>query len=107
MTPIRLSRNLRSILNGAMSRVPAMKERRVELKGRIRELNEKLMRFELHDVRQPPSPVRVCEFDTELWDDVYEMLGVEETVDVLGIETTPTSIVRVSDLIRHGAADST
>lgn len=105
--PVRLSRTARSILNGAMSRVPAMKERRVELRGRIRELNERLMRFELHDVKHPPAPIRVCEFNTDLWDDVYEMLGVEETVDVFGIETSPTSIVRVIDLIRPDAADAT
>ena len=106
MEPIRLSRNARSILNGAMSRVPAMKERRVELTGRIRELNERLMRFELHDVKHPPSTVRVCEFDADLWDAVYEMLGVEETVNVLGIETSMTSIVRVIGLIRPDTAGS-
>jgi hypothetical protein len=98
--PVRISRSARSILNGAMSRVPAMKERRVELTGRIRELNERLMRFELHDVKHTPSTVRVCEFDADLWDAVYEMLGVEETMDVFGIETSPASIVRVIDLIR-------
>jgi hypothetical protein len=63
-------------------------------------LNEKLMRFELHDVNQPPLPVRACEFEAEVWDDVYEMLGVEDTVDVLGLETSSTSIVRVLDLKR-------
>jgi hypothetical protein len=105
--PIRLSRSARSILNGALSRVPAMRERRVELTGRIRELNERLMRFELHEVA-PTSPiVRVCEFEPDLWDDVYEMLGVEETVEVLGIETSPTSIVRVIDLLRPDPADRT
>lgn len=98
--PIRLPRSARSILNGAMSRVPALRERRVNLTGRIRELNERLMRFELHDVERRPSSVRVCEFDVDFWDDVYEMLGVEETVEVLGVETSPTSIVHVIDLIR-------
>lgn len=107
LEPIRLSRSVRSILNGAMSRVPAMKERRVELTGRIRELNERLMRFEIHDVKHPPSPVRFCEFDADLWDAVYEMLGVEETVNVLGIETSPTSPVRVLGLIRPDTADLT
>ncbi len=102
--PIRLSRSARSILNGALSRVPALKERRVELVGRIRELNERLMRFELHDVNHPASPVRVCEFEPDLWDDVYEMLGIEETVDVFGIETSSTSIIRVMDLIRPNLA---
>lgn len=103
--PIRLSRSARSILNGALSRVPAPKERRVELTGRIRELNERLMRFELHEVEHPASPIRVCEFEPDLWDDVYEMLGVEETVEVFGIETTPTSLIRVIDLIRPDLAD--
>ena len=77
-----------------------MTERRVELKGRIREINEKLVRFELHDVNSPPLPVRICEFDAEIWDDVYEMLGAEDTVDVLGLETSAASIVRVLDLKR-------
>jgi len=77
-----------------------MTEKRVDLKGRIREINEKLMRFELYDVNQPPSPFRVCEFDAEIWDDVYEMLGVEESVDVLGLETSPSSIVRILNLKR-------
>jgi len=77
-----------------------MTEKRVDLKGRIREINEKLMRFELYDVNQPPSPFRVCEFDAEIWDDVYEMLGVEDTVDVLGLETSPSSIVRILNLKR-------
>ncbi len=104
--PIRLSRSARSILNGALSRVPPMKERRVELTGRIRELNERLMRFELHDMMQPSSIVRVCEFEPDLWDDVYEMLGVEDAVDVFGIETSPTSIVRVIDMIRPDSADA-
>lgn len=103
--PVRLSRTARSIVNGALSRIPAMKEQRVELKGRIRELNEKLMRFELHGVKQPPSPVRVCQFEPELWDDVYELLGVEESVDVLGMQTSPTSIVRVLDLLRPEPVD--
>lgn len=98
--PMRLTRRSRSVVNGAISRLPAMSERRVELKGRIRELNEKLMRFELHDVNLPPSAVRVCEFEAEIWDDVYEMLGVEETVDVFGLETSSTSIVHVLDLKR-------
>jgi len=98
--PVRLTRRSRGVVNGAISRLPAMTERRVELKGRIREINEKLMRFELHDVNQPPSPVRVCEFDAEIWDDVYEMLGVEESVDVLGLETSPSSIVRILNLKR-------
>jgi len=90
-----------------MSRVPALKEWRVKLTGRIRELNERLMRFELHDVVHRPTTVRVCEFDVDFWDDVYEMLGVEETVDVLGVETSPTSIVHVIDLIRPYIADAT
>lgn len=98
LEPVRLSRKLRVVLNAAISRLPARLERRVELKGRIREVNEKLMRFELHDANEPPSFVRVCEFEAELWDDVYEMLGVEQTVDVLGLETGPNSIVRVIDL---------
>lgn len=98
--PVRLTRRSRGIVNGAISRLPAMTERRVELNGRIRELNEKLMRFELHDVSQPPMPLRVCEFEAEMWDDVYEILGVEETVDVLGLETSPSSIVRVLNLER-------
>jgi hypothetical protein len=98
--PIRLPRSARSILNGALSRVPATKERRVELTGRIREVNEKLMRFELHVATLPTGSVRVCEFEADLWDDVYEMLGDEEAVDVIGIETSPTSIIRVFDLIR-------
>jgi len=98
--PVRLTRRSRGIVNGAISRLPAMTERRVELKGRIREINERLMRFELHDVNQPPLPVRVCEFEAEIWDDVYEMLGVDEAVDVLGLETSPLSIVRVLDLKR-------
>jgi len=105
--PIYLPRSARSILNGAMSRVPALKEWRVKLTGRIRELNERLMRFELHDVVHRPTTVRVCEFDVDFWDDVYEMLGVEETVDVLGVETSPTSIVHVIDLIRPYIADAT
>ena len=63
--PIRLSRTARSIVNGAMSRIPAMKERRVELTGRIREVNEKLMRFELHEVKHGSSEVRVCQFEAE------------------------------------------
>lgn len=98
--PIRLSRSVRGILNGALSRVPDMKVRRVELTGRIRELNERLMRFELHDVTTPASTFRLCVFEPDLWDDVYEMLGVEETVDVFGIEAGPASIIRVIDLIR-------
>ena len=65
------------------------------------------MRFELHDVKHPASPVRVCEFEPDLWDDVYEMLGVEETVYVFGIETTPTSLIRVIDLIRPDSANQT
>jgi hypothetical protein len=105
--PVRLSRGTRSILNGAMSRIPVTKERRVELSGRIRELNERLLRFELHDVKHPPAAFRVCEFEAEFWDDVYEMLGVEETVKVFGIETGPTSVVRVIDLIRPDAAQPT
>ncbi len=105
--PIRLSRGVRNILNGALSRVPDMKKRRVELTGRIRELNERLMRFELHDVTTPAATVRVCEFEPDLWDGVYEMLGVEETVDVFGTETGPTSIIRVIDLIRPDIADPT
>lgn len=103
--PIRLSRSTRNILNGALSRVPAMKERRIALTGRIRELNERLMRFELH-LETPSAPVvRVCEFEPDLWDDVYDMLGVEDTVAVFGIETSPTSIVRVIDFIRPDAID--
>lgn len=105
--PIRLSRSARSILNGALSRVPAMRERRVELTGRIRELNERLMRFELHDETHPTPIIRVCEFEPDLWDDVYEMLGIEETVDVFGIETSPTSIVRVIDMLRPDTSDPT
>jgi hypothetical protein len=107
LEPIRLSRSARNILNGALSRVPAVMERRVELTGRIRELNERLMRFELHSVAHPTSIVRVCEFEPDLWDDVYEMLGVEETVTVFGIETSPTSIVRAIDLIRPDSANPT
>ena len=98
--PVRLTRRSRGVVNGAISRLPAMIERRVDLQGRIREINEKLMRFELHDVNQPPSPFRVCEFEAEIWDDVYEMLGVEETVEVLGLETSTSSIVRVLNLKR-------
>ena len=105
--PIRLSRSVRSILNGAMSRIPAMKERRVELSGRIREVNERMMRFELHDVKYPPSPFRVCEFEADLWDDVYEMLGVEGTVDIIGIEISPTSNVYVFKQIRPEPTDPT
>lgn len=97
---VRLSQTARIIVNGALSRIPALQERRVELKGRIRELNEKLMRFELHAVNSAPALVRICEFEPELWDDIYERLGVEESVDVLGIETSSASIVRVLDLIR-------
>jgi hypothetical protein len=103
--PIRISHSARSILNGALSRVPAMRERRVELTGRIRELNERLMRFELHAMSHQASMVRVCEFDPNLWDDVYEMLGVEVAVNVLGIEKSPTSNIRVIDLIRPDTAD--
>ncbi len=103
--PIKLTRSDRSILNGALSRIPAMKEHRVELKGRIREVNEHLMRFELHDETTPNVLVRVCIFEPDLWDDVYEMLGVEDTVDIFGIETGPTSTVRVIDLIRPDVAE--
>ncbi|SIO25924.1 hypothetical protein SAMN05444166_3298 [Singulisphaera sp. GP187] len=102
--PIKLTRSYRSILNGALSRIPAMKERRVELKGRIREVNERLMRFELHDV-STPNLFRICVFEPELWDDVYEMLGVEDEVDIFGIETSLTSTVRVIDLIRPDVVD--
>jgi hypothetical protein len=102
--PVRLPRRARTILNGAMSRVPALMERRVELKGRIRELNEKLMRFELHD-EEHSSPVRICKFDADFWDEVYEILGVEETVIVRGVETSPTSNVHLIDLIRPDPAD--
>ncbi len=105
--PVRLSRNVRSILNGAMSRIPATKQRRVELSGRIREVDERMMRFELHDEKLTPATIRVCEFDPDLWDDVYEMFGVEETVDVIGIETNPSSNVRVLSLIRPEIADPT
>jgi len=105
--PIRLSPNDRTILKGALSRVPALKERRVELWGRIRELNERLMRLELHDMEDPASPVRICEFEPDLWDDVYEMLGVEETVKVFGIETTQISLIRVIDLVRPDPAEQT
>lgn len=104
--PFRLIRTSRSIVNGALARIPNNQEQRVELKGRIRELNERLMRFELHNIDNPPKPFRVCEFDNNLWDDVYEMLGVEETVDVLGVETSSTSIVRVLDLIRPATRTS-
>jgi len=76
-------------------------ERRVELTGRIRELNEKMMRFELHDIVQSTSSTRICEFDSELWDDVYEMLGAQMTVNVFGTETDGNSIVHVLDLIRN------
>lgn len=104
--PIRLSRNARSIVNGAMSRIPAAKERRVTLRGRIRELNERLMRFELHfEINSHPSH-RNCEFDPELWDEVYEMLGVEIAVEVRGTETGPTSLVRVFDLVRLDTEDT-
>ncbi|MEO6808436.1 MAG: hypothetical protein ABI353_04930 [Isosphaeraceae bacterium] len=103
--PIRLSRNVRSILNGALSRIPDLKEQRVELRGRIRELNEKLMRFELHEEKIPVPTVHVCVFEPDLWDDVYEMLGVGETVDVFGIESGSTSLVRVIDLIRPDTDD--
>lgn len=104
--PVRLSRNARSIVNGAMSRIPSAKEHRITLQGRIRELNERLMRIELHFEINSLATHRVCEFDPALWDDVYEMLGVEMTVDVLGIETSPASIVRVLDLIRPNLADA-
>jgi hypothetical protein len=100
--PVRLSRASRSIVNGAASRLPDMKEQKVSLTGRIREVNEKLLRFELHDLTNPPSPTRVCQFEPELWDEVYELLGVEESVEVLGIETSSTSHVRVLNLIRSG-----
>jgi hypothetical protein len=104
--PIRLSRSARSILNGALSRVPAMRERVVKLTGRIRELNERLMRFELHDMTHPAPTFRVCDFESDLWDDVYEMLGVDESVDVLGIETNPTSSIRVIEMIRPDTVDA-
>ena len=97
--PIKLTRSYRSILNGALSRIPTTKEHRVKLTGRIREVNERLMRFELHDVSATNS-FRLCVFEPDLWDDVYEMLGVEDAVDVFGIETSPTSTVRVIDMIR-------
>ena len=98
--PIRLSSSARSILNGALSRFPAMKECRIEVIGRVRELNERLMRFELHTDTHPASTVRVCEFEPDLWDDVYELLGAAKTVTVLGIETSPSSLLRVIKLIR-------
>lgn len=103
--PIKLTRSYRSILNGAMSRIPAMKEMRVELTGRIREVNERLMRFELY-IGSIPNSFRVCVFEPDLWDDVYEMLGVEDTIDIFGIQTSPTSTVRVIDLIRPDVAVS-
>ena len=104
LQPVKLTRSYRSILNGALSRIPAMKESRVELTGRIREVNERLLRFELH-LASAPNSFRVCVFEPDLWDDVYEMLGVEEMVDVFGIETSPSSVVRVLDLIRPDGAD--
>ena len=103
--PIRLSRSVRSILNGALSRIPAMRERRVELTGRIRELNERLMRFELHSVATPAPIIRVCIFEQDLWDEVYESLGTGNPVDVLGIERDPASTIRVINLIRPDTVD--
>ena len=102
--PIILSHIYRNILNGALSRIPAMRERRVELKGRIREVNERLMKFELH-IASVPNTVRICEFEPNLWDDVHEMLGDEEAVNIFGVETSPTSAIRVIDLIRPAIAD--
>jgi hypothetical protein len=100
LQPVVLSRRARSILAGALSRVPGPKERRVEVNGRIRELNEKLMRFELH------SPaIRVCEFEPFLWDDVHELLGADEVVFVVGVETGPSSNIRVINLVRSANSE--
>lgn len=98
--PIRLSRAARSIVNGALSRIPAAVQVHRVLRGRIRELDKERMRFELHVVGNLPSLVYVCKFEPDLWDDVYEMLGVEESVEIQGTETSSSRIVRVIALIR-------
>jgi hypothetical protein len=98
--PIRLSQNARNILNGALSRLPLPEERVISIPGLVRELNERLMRFELHPNDGHASQFRICEFEPDLWDRVYEALGSPEMVEVIGVEAGPASPVRVIDLIK-------
>jgi len=71
----------------------------VRLKGRVRELDADYMRFGLRDI-DGGGPNRECTFDLELWDDVHDLLGEDALVEVIGVETSPNSPIKVAFLGR-------
>jgi hypothetical protein len=79
----------------SLRRASTRPERSVRLVGRVRELDADFLRFELRDIEGEVTR-RQCFFDEELWDDVRNLLGEEVRVEVLGVETSPTSPVRVA-----------
>ncbi|HEV3255255.1 MAG TPA: OB-fold nucleic acid binding domain-containing protein [Gemmataceae bacterium] len=93
--PFRLDRDARAVVNATLRRFPTPTERSVRLVGRVRELDADSLRFELRDI-EGEMTMRQCFFDEELWDDVRDLLGEEDRVEVLGVETSPTSSVRVA-----------
>jgi hypothetical protein len=97
-TPILLTRSSRGVVNGALSRLPRVQESRVTLEGSVRELDADKMSFILRDQDKEGDKGRECRFDFELWDNIYELLGVDVRVVVLGIQTSPTSPIHVIDL---------
>ena len=97
-TPIRLTRDSRSVVNSAIARLPIVRETVVRLEGSVRELNADTMSFILRDLKDGADKGRECRFDADLWDDVYDLLGVEARVAVAGTQFSPTSVVQVAEL---------
>lgn len=96
--PVRLTRASRSVVNSAIARLPIVRQTIVRLEGSVRELNADTMSFLLRDLDNEADRGRECRFEADLWDNVYDLLGLDARVAVAGTQTSPTSIVQVADL---------
>lgn len=95
--PFRVTKQHRLFVNAAASRLPVVRESHVILRGHVRELDADRLQFRLRDLADDTSAGRVCQFEADLWDDVYDLLGVNARVEVSGRETSPISVVNITD----------
>ncbi len=93
-----LHRDLEPLVNGAIATLPAVRETTVQLIGSVRELDADKLHFLLRNLENEADPGRVCHFEPDLWDDVYDLLGVDAKVKIVGRQSSPGGVVQVIDL---------
>jgi hypothetical protein len=83
--PLKLTRENRRAVAGALREMPIREPHRLNLTGRIRELDKDRLSFELRDIVEREQPSRRFLFDDSLLDDVEEAFEGEEFVRVTGL----------------------